>query len=256
MPSFCTNAFIAPGQLFVALGCQSPLELADAVVMTQVTIRSVALEHSLKALFLPHIHSGGRLPGNGLSLFLSFDEMMNIDEPSMLSSTGGSFVQGMLEHLSSLVGVTLPTNNSFRRLLHGVSVGTRIGWGRKSKDAALLLVGKTPYSKDLQLEYRLCDNTCNIHLALAALLVAGMDGVSRTLVLQNALDCSEGAYTEEPLLPQSLSEAIDNLANDTRLVQTIAPSVSAAFLAFRREEAHRTQTMSLEDEIQEALENA
>jgi hypothetical protein len=39
-------------------------------------------------------------------------------------------------------------------------------------------------------------------------------------------------------------------------VQTIAPSVGDAFLAFRREEADRTDMMSLEDEIQEALENA
>jgi glutamine synthetase len=231
------------------------LELADAVVMTQVTIRSVALEHSLKALFLPHIHSGGRLPGNGLNLFLSFDEMMDRDDSSTLSSTGGSFVQGMLEHLLSLVGVTLSTKNSFRRLLNRVSVGTRVGWGRSSRDSTLL-VRKTPYSKDLQLEYRLCDNTCNVHLALAALLVAGMDGISRTLALQNALDGSAGACTKEPLLPQSLSEAIDALANDTWLVATIAPYVGDAFLAFRREEADRTDMMSLEDEIQEALENA
>jgi glutamine synthetase len=231
------------------------LELADAVVMTQVTIRSVAFEHSLKALFLPHIHSGAQLPGNGLSIFLSFDEIKDIDDSSKLSSTGGCFVQGILEHLLSLVGITLSTKNSFRRLLHGVSVGTRMGWGRKSRDSAVL-VGKTPYSKDLQLEYRLCDNACNVHLALAGLLVAGMDGISRTLVLQNALDGSEGEFTEETLLPQSLSEAINALANDSWLVQTIAPSVGDAFLAFRREEADRTEMMSLEDEIQEALENA
>jgi len=141
----------APGQLEVVLRYQNhPVTLADYVLFTRETIRNVARQCGLEALFLPKLSP--MEAGNGCHVHLSLYDLttgqnllMNHpdasadgtgkdeDERNVYSAVGQSFVEGILQHLPAIVALTLPMAKSFRRVGTGCWTGTlrcELGHGR------------------------------------------------------------------------------------------------------------------------------
>ena len=87
------------------------------------------------------------------------------------------------------------------------------------------------------------DGGCNPYLATAAILAAGMDGVSRKL--DPGAPNNENMYTWSPeklkqsgieLLPQNLGEAIAALEGDTVIRAALGSNLFDEFLALKRME--------------------
>jgi glutamine synthetase len=69
------------------------------------------------------------------------------------------------------------------------------------------------------LEFRPPDGTCNLYLAYAAMLMAGLDGIENQIdpgepVNKNLEQLTEQERRKIPLLPTSLTKALNALEND------------------------------------------
>lgn len=245
----------APGQLEVVLSYSSNIiQLADDVVLARETISACAKKHGMKALFLPK--TSMMTAGNGLHLHFSFGDVesgarnsfSDPTQPTGISSRGQSFMEGILGHLPSLLGFSLPTVNSFRRVGPGCWTGSTVGWSREDKDVPLRVCVDLNTQEATNVELKLSDATANIYLELGMILAAGMDGMKNGKKLRPSID-----ETKEPL-PSTLKESLGILKENESLLSAMGPELSTGYLAVREFEAGLER--SLEEEVKDAYDRA
>jgi glutamine synthetase len=123
----------------------------------------------------------GQGPGSGLHLNLSFWR----DGVPLLAALGGEslargFVGGIFAHARALNALANPATNSFKRLARLYAPSARLVWGIANRGAAVRLPhAETPGA--IRLELRFPDAAANPYLALAAVVMAGLDGIARGL---------------------------------------------------------------------------
>lgn len=258
IPIELIHAESGPGQLEVVLRhSDDVVGLADNVVLAKETVTNVARAHGCKALFLPKYDA--MKAGNGMHVHMSFQDATTgqplICEGSSLSATGASFVEGILSHLPAILGLTLPTANSFRRVGPGCWTGSQVGWALEDKEVGIRVCSNLASKEWDHVECKLVDASGNFYLGLAALLYSGLDGIAQTLELRPPLS-SEPIETVVPL-PGTVEEALAALETDERIKQDLlGPKLSKGYLALRRNEAERASKLTLEDEVKEALARA
>ena len=257
IPIELIHAESGPGQLEVVLKHSDDIVgLVDNVVLAKETISNVARTHGCKALFLPKYDNGKA--GNGMHVHMSFKDFTTgkalFCEGDSLSPKAASFVEGILSHLPAILGLTLPTVNSFRRVGPGCWTGSQVGWALEDKEVGIRVCSNLATKEWDHVECKFVDASCNLYLALAALLHSGMDGLEQNSKLRPPLS-SESATGEMILpLPASLEEALDALEKDERITDGLMGNrLTKGYLALRRNEAQRSLTMTLEDEVKEAL---
>lgn len=254
-----------PGQMEIVLQySQDPVDLADNVLLAQETIRAVARQRGLKALFAPKYNM--TKAGNGMHIHMSIRDATT-GQPlfgnrgrSGMSPHGGAFMEGILNHLPALMGLSLPTVNSFRRVGKGCWTGSAVGWALEDKESGLRVCSNLDTKEWDHVEYKLSDATCNLYMTLAGLLSAGLEGISQELELRPALggnsqETSPVAAEAAPL-PGSVQEALAALEADEVLMKVIGPRLGRGYLALRRADADRASELTLEEEVAEFLERA
>jgi glutamine synthetase len=112
-----------------------------------------------------HIHQSVWRGGD--NLFAADDTMMR------------HYVAGLVEHLPSLIAITCPTINSYKRLTPGFWSPIASTWGCDNRTAAVRVL--TRGEKGPRIELRAAGADMNPYLAMAASVAAGMDGVLRKL---------------------------------------------------------------------------
>src|SRR5947208_9541461 len=110
----------ATGQLEISVAPQDPVAAADTNVLVRQTIRGVSARHGMRASFSPvviagHVGNGGHvhfsLWRGGRNLFAGGDG------PYDITTTGQSFVAGVLAGLPALVAIGAPSVPSYLRLV-------------------------------------------------------------------------------------------------------------------------------------------
>ena len=260
------HAESAPGQVELVLAYQDdPIRMADWVVMTRETITAVAKSHGLVALFLPKIHDDKA--GNGCHVHLSFRETNSSRSNAFphatlngeMSAVAKSFLEGILRHLPALLSLTMPTDNSFRRVGPGCWTGSVIGWEMEDKEAALRVCMDTATGQWTNVEYKLCDSTANLYLALSGILSCGLNGIVQHLTLRPALRQEESSSScmeqdSQATLPSSLQESLVCLQKDEFLRKVVmGAELSKAYIAVRQAASEKFANLSLEEEVAMAL---
>ena len=256
IPVELIHAESAPGQLEIVLSYSDDvLQLADNVLFAQETIRNVAKQHDMKALFLPKTSMS--TAGNGLHLHFSFREVGSsqnaFSDPgkeSGISRKGESFIEGLLEHLPSLLSFSLPTVNSHRRVGAGCWTGSSVEWSKEDKEVPIRVCLDLHTAEATNVEFKLSDATANIYLELAMILSAGMDGMKSAKRLRPPIASEDDAAP----LPKSLQESLDCLKRDEVLLSVLGPELRIAYIAVRESEAQNEKT--LEEELATALARA
>lgn len=276
IPVELIHAESGPGQLEVVLEYSTdPIVMADNIVLCRETIRAVARNHGLKALFTPKYDL--MAAGNGMHLHFSTrnattkepnfscQHHQGMSSSSALTTTpGGAFVEGLLSHLPAVMGLTLPTVNSFRRIGPGCWTGSSVGWAVEDKECGVRVCSNLATLEWDHFELKLIDHTCNIYLALAGILYAGMHGIENQMVLRppqgqdKAESISSSSSSSSPdYFPASVSEALDALeADDYLMVGLMGPDLSKGYLALRRHEVERASRMDFTEEVKEFLSRA
>ncbi len=105
------------GQQEVTIKYDQALKSADNQIMFRETVHGVAMNHNLKASFMPKIFA--EQAGNGCHLHLSlWRDGQNItgDGNNQVSTITQHFMAGILNHLQGLMALTTPCTNSYRRI--------------------------------------------------------------------------------------------------------------------------------------------
>ena len=210
------------GQCEIDMGYAPLVRMADQVMMYKYIIKNVALKHGKTATFMPKplfndngsgMHTHMSLWKQGKNLF--YDK----DGYALVSDTALHYIGGLLEHASALCGLIAPTTNSYKRLVPGFEAPVNLVYSKRNRSAAVRIPVYSRLDKTKRVEFRTPDPSCNVYLAFAAMLMAGLDGIKRKLDPGEPLDKDIYHLSEEELakiksVPGSLSESISALEND------------------------------------------
>jgi glutamine synthetase len=120
------------------------------------------------------------------------------------------YLAGLLAHARELAYFLAPYINSYKRFVAGTFAPTRAIWSVDNRTAGFRLCGGD--TKGVRVECRVGGADLNPHLAFAALLAAGLDGIEKKMELEPAF--SGDAYdTSKKLreIPKTLREATELL---------------------------------------------
>jgi glutamine synthetase len=234
----------AAGQMEVSVAATDPVAAADRLVLVKETIRAVSEAHGLRASFAPMVVAGG--VGNGCHLHVSaWSQGANLfaggDGPHGLTAPGESVLAGLLDALPALCAIGNPSVASYLRLVPRHWAGPWQCWGRENREAALRLVtglvGTEGHAANAEL--KCFDASANPYLlagAVVTVAAAALGGEHR-LPAEITVDPAGLPAEDQPArLPQSLTEAMDHLVADKRLLDALGEPLAEAFLAVRTAE--------------------
>lgn len=242
------------GQFELSMHHAEPMLAADQQITFRETIHMIAHQNGLSATFLPKPFSDRAGSGSHIHLSLWKDGKNVTDVAQKKDKTSQHFVAGILKHLSSLMALTTPSNNSFARLGRHLWSGGFACWGYDNREAALRMptspVGVSHF------EFKTCDHTANPYLALGGILAAGLDGVEKKMALPDPVDVDPGlldAKTRKEKkikeLPKGFKTVLGNLEKCKVLKEAMGAELAQSYLAVKREEMESTSKMSPDEEI-------
>ncbi len=219
------------------------LQAADAVVTARIAIRTIARQEGRFATFMPKPISGA--PGSGMHVHQwlydleGHNHFADPQDDYGLSAEAQAFLGGQLEHARALCAVLAPLVNSYKRLTAGQEAPLYVTWAQLNR-GALLRVPHLAERGNLgtAIEMRCADPSCNPYLAFAVMLHAGLRGMQDNLSLPPAAE--EDLYAADrrlqhlPMLPVSLSEALDAFEESTLVREALGLHLFERFLEAKR----------------------
>lgn len=221
----------ASGQYELNYHYSDALKAADRFTLFKMAAAHIAEESGLTFTLMPKPFADR--PGSGLHMHLSISDaqgqavMSDKSDTHGLSSTGKQCIAGLLAHSAALAAFHAPTVNSYKRLVIGRSLsGTtwapaHIAWGYNNRTTVARVVAG-------RIEFRMCDGSSNIYLALASTIAALLDGVERSLtppapVDEDVYEWGADKFDQRKIstLPQTLGEALKALVGDQLLVSAL-----------------------------------
>jgi glutamine synthetase len=243
----------ANGQYEINFRYADALTTADRFIFFKMLAHETARKYGATVTFMPkpfadrtgsgaHLHYHLADAETGRNLFVADWDARGLG----LSELAYHFLGGVLAHARALCAVTSPTVNCYKRLQIGAGLtGTRSGF---TWTPAFITYGDNNRTQMIRtpeaghVEDRTVSSACNPYLALAAYIAAGRDGIQRGLDpgepnRENAyaLGLEELARRGVRVLPQSLSEALDELERDD-VIQESLGAIAAEFLRLKRAE--------------------
>ena len=190
----------------------------DNALLVKYVLQNLAEQEGLRITFMPKPLHGE--PGNGWHVHQQLrvaGESVFYDPEGIigLSRTALCYIGGMLAHSPALTALANPSTNSYKRLSSGHEAPSHLTFGPADRTAAVR-IPKWAQGKDARVEYRPGDLTCNPYLNLAAMLMAGLDGIERRIdPVTSGFGPAETLDPEQVRsLPRNLEEALDALEAD------------------------------------------
>ncbi|MEA5440976.1 glutamine synthetase family protein [Cyanobium gracile] len=158
------------------------LRAADALMVSRYVLHHVARRHGWSATVLP------RPTQEPISAGLAVHQSLwRAGQPLFcgegtygdLSQTARWYLGGLLHHGPSLAAFANPGANSYRRLRSGPAAPTRLTYARNDPSTVVAVPDSGSDPDKRRLVLRQADGLANPYLALAAMLMAGLDGVRR-----------------------------------------------------------------------------
>ena len=210
------------------------LRAADRAVIAREMARATAHRLGHRASFAPILDPTG--VGNGVHIHFSFCDAANKPvmhdpaDPLGLSPAARHFAAGILHHQAALCALTAPTTVSYIRLRPNRWAPTHATLETQDRAAALRICPTLPgaeIARQFNVEYRVADAAASPYIALAAIVWAGVDGITR----QRALP------TEGPALPATIEEALNALQASPEARIWMGETFHNAYLMHKRGEA-------------------
>ncbi|NJM28985.1 MAG: type III glutamate--ammonia ligase [Rhizobiales bacterium] len=235
----------ANGQFEINWNFNDALTTADQLAFFKFMVKSIAEKHGLRATFMPKPFIN--LTGNGCHAHLSMWDKAgkkNLFEDSKdemgLSQLAYNFVGGLIHHADSLVAITNPTVNSYKRINAPRTISgstwspntVTFGGNNRTHMVRIPDAGRT--------EFRLPDGAANPYLMMAGILAAGLHGIDAKMDPGKRLDIdmyAEGHTVKNAKkLPLNLLDALRNLEKDEHLRKAIGEDAMNAYLKLKNAE--------------------
>lgn len=229
---------VARGQYEICLRYDEALRTADNIVTFKYVVKNMASLKDLTLTFMPKPFSG--MNGSGMHIHLSLRDKKSGENlfygKERISNTAKHFIGGVLAHAKSLAGIAAPTVNSYKRLIAGYEAPVYICWGHMNR-SALIRVPSFNSPKSARFELRMPDPSCNPYLVYAAVLAAGLEGISRGIDPGEA--CASNVYENHKdfeVLPPTLDDALTQLERDALIRRALGEAVVEKYIALKRQE--------------------
>ena len=220
-------------------------------------VKEIARKEGLLASFMSKPFAGGA--GCGAHTHISLvttssgkNAMAEDGAEAGLSRVGRQFVAGQLAHASSTYALLAPTINCLKRRRRHTFSPTNLSWGPEDRSALVRVKGGTSESRHV--ENRAPSGLANPYLVGAAVLAAGLLGISDGLELEPAAHPPAEEDESKKKLPLTLEESLQNLESDEKLVEMLGSEFVKAYTVMRRYELQRFADHVTDWELQEYLE--
>ncbi|SHH93826.1 glutamine synthetase family protein [Marivita hallyeonensis] len=241
-----------PNQYEVVIGPEAGMRAADAAVIVRELTRATARHAGEHATYAPILDPAS--VGNGVHVHMSFLDANGApatydpDGPCGMSELAAAFSAGVLKYLDSILALTAPSVVSYLRLTPHRWSAAYNNLGFRDREASLRVcpvTAKDPASiaRQFNIEYRAADAAACPHLALAAIVHAGCQGIEDGL--------NPPAPTEEDLsllspadldargfirLPETLEAALERFENNTTVRGWFPEVFAPVYVAHKRGE--------------------
>ena len=224
------------GQHEIAFKYSDALSNCDQHVIYKNGAKEIAAEAGYALTFMA---KPNEREGNSSHIHLSFrglnGELVMTDEADKehgMSDLGRQFIAGQLAHMRELSILFAPNINSYKRYVPGSFAPTAIRWGRDNRTCAFRLVGR---GAGLRLENRIPGGDVNPYLAVAGIIAAGLDGITKKMKLEPAF--TGNAYvSDSPRVPSTMNEALDLWEKSAWVKETFGEEVQAHYANMARVE--------------------
>lgn len=215
-----------PGQCEIEIPLVPLIKAADATLLVKYITRMVAFEMDMTATFMPKplygeagsgMHFHQHIWKNNVNLFYDADGY------ACLSELARHYIAGLLYHGPAVMAFTNPSTNSYRRLVLGYEAPISAIYSLGNRSAAIRVPKYANQPHSTRMEFRPPDATANPYLAMAAQLLAGIDGIVKKMdptemgfgpIDEDVFSWSEQKRSTIKALPTSLRAAMDALAAD------------------------------------------
>ncbi len=221
------------------------LVTADRHAFFKFMVKSIAEKHGFQATFMPKPFA--TLTGNGCHTHLSAwdatgERNLFLDKTGALglSSLAYQFIAGVLKNTQALCAISNPTINSYKRINAPVTTSGAT-WSPNSISYSGNNRTHTIRIPDAgRFEFRLADGAANPYLLPAALIAAGLEGITQKLDPGPRHDNNN--YTDPlpdataPKLPGNLLDALCQLEANETLTQGLGESAVKSYIKLKQQE--------------------
>ncbi|MFO1020314.1 MAG: type I glutamate--ammonia ligase [Planctomycetales bacterium] len=209
------------GQCEVGLKYQTPVKMADHLLTYKYVVKNLAKKYGKTATFMPKPlwNDNGSGMHVNFSLWKNQEPLFSGSEYAGLSRTALYAIGGILKHAHSLMAFCCPTTNSYKRLVPGFEAPVNLTYSSRNRSAAIRIpvYSHTPASK--RIEFRCPDGSSNGYLAVAATLMAALDGIQNRIdpgppLDKDMYDLDPEELTQFPQTPRLLDESLQALQDD------------------------------------------
>lgn len=209
---------VASRQCELGIKYSDLLTTADNIQKYKFVVKNVAHSYGKTATFMPkplkdengsgmHVHQS--IWRDGKAKFLG-------DKYNKLSQEALYYIGGIIKHAKAINAFTNPTTNSYKRLVPGFEAPIYLSYSASNRSAAIRIPHVTNDSAK-RIEVRFPDPTANPYLGLAAMLMAGLDGIINKIDPgvareENMYELKDRGATEA--ICSSLGEALVSLDKD------------------------------------------
>ncbi len=215
-----------PGQCEVETPLLPLIKAADATLLIKYITHMTAFELGMSATFMPKPLYGEAGSGMHFHQYIwKGDTNLCYDgeKYGCISDIGRYYIGGLLQHGGAVMAFTNPSTNSYRRLVPGYEAPISAIYSLGNRSAAIRIPKYANRPDTARFEFRPPDATSNPYLAMAAQLMAGIDGIRRQLdptelgfgpIDEDIFSWPAEKRTEIKALPTSLTQAMDALEAD------------------------------------------
>ena len=166
------------------------------------------------------------------------------DDKYFLSDIGKAFIAGQLRHAREISSIFAQWVNSYKRLVPGFEAPVYLAWSRRNRSALVRVPLYHPGKEQAtRMELRCPDPACNPYLTFAVLLQAGLEGIEKGYELPDPMETNLYDLSHEERqkmgieqLPETLGEAIEEMAGSELVLKALGEHVFSRYLELKRAE--------------------
>ena len=230
-----------PGQQEIELVKHSALAQADNVQTSKAIIKQASMDEGILATFMAKPFPGAA--GSGLHIHQYLEDK---DGNNVFSAEGGVsdilryFIGGTIKHIDAICAILNPSTNSYKRLVPNHEAPVYASWGMSNRTALMRVPG---YEAKAHPEYRAADASCNIYLAKAVLLAAGLEGIKEKIEPNEPTTKNVDKMTPKERkalgitpLPRTLEAAVDAFEQSSFMKNLFGKEFVELYVELKREE--------------------
>ncbi|MDR2047101.1 MAG: glutamine synthetase family protein [Clostridiales bacterium] len=208
-----------PGQNEIDFRYSDILTTADNFMTFKWVVSTIAARNGATAVFDPKPLDG--LSGNGMHIKITLvkdgENLFKLNDGAP-GETAKHFIAGILERTAEMSLFLNSVEESYTRL-GKYTAPERISWSYYNKSRLVRIISEKDFC---HMELRSPDPVCNIYLAFALVLAAGLEGVEKETELCPPYDDSPDNRKNTRRLPGSLNEAVI-LAENSPFIASVIP---------------------------------